>query len=512
VSAPARSCYNLPLVSFQANQPERRAGVPFDQQQRTHRTGFAPDRWSGASKLRLPLFFSFLLLGSLAVLVEPVGAPAAAPNGSSSAGPASSAQVVELKIDGEIEPILADFVTGSLQHAADQHASLVLITMNTPGGLGESMRQIIQSILNSPVPVVIYVSPTGSRAASAGFFILLSADVAAMAPGTDTGAASPLLAIGGFPVQVDPTLRKKIVEETLAFLRSYTGKRGRNVDLAEKAVTDAKAYTEKEALDGNLIDLVATSRDDLLAKLNGRPIKRFGGSTVTLDLSHPEVIAYEMSARQRFLSRIVQPDVFFVLLMVGVLGLYAEFTHPGLVAPGVIGGICLVLALFAMHLLPINLTGLLLIILAIALFVLEAKYAGHGILGVGGVIALVLGALMLVRSPLTAGGVSIGAALGVAVPFGVFVMLLMRLVLRSRRWKPAVGSEGMVGAVGEVTQPVDTAGGMVFIESARWRAVRAAGDAAGQTIPVGTRVRVVKVEGLTLHVQPVDPAGPRPAS
>jgi membrane-bound serine protease (ClpP class) len=439
----------------------------------------------------------------LVALARPTAAPAVAP--------AAAVEVVELRIDGEIEPILADFVTESLQRAADEHASLVLITMNTPGGLGESMRRIIQSILRSPVPVVVYVSPTGARAASAGFFILLSGDVAAMAPGTDAGAASPLLAIGGFPVQVDPTLRKKIVEETLAFLRSYVSERGRNVELAEKAVTDAKAYTEKEALDGNLIDLVADSRQELLTKLNGRPIKRFDGSTVTLDLSHPDVVAYQMSARQRFLSRIVQPDVFFVLLIVGVLGLYAEFTHPGLVAPGVIGGIGLVLALFAMHLLPINLTGLLLILLAIALFVLEAKYGGHGILGVGGVIALVLGALMLVRSPLTAGGVSIGAALGVAVPFGVFVMLLTRLVLRSRRWKPAVGSEGLVGAVGRVTEPVDTTGGMVFIEGARWRAVRAPDD-TGQKIPVGTRVRVVKVEGLTLQVQPVEAPGPRPAS
>jgi membrane-bound serine protease (ClpP class) len=457
------------------------------------------------------------LLACLAATARPAAAPAvpvaslgparaSVPSGASSAaGP--TARVVELQIDGEIEPILADFVTSSIARAADEHASLVLITMNTPGGLGESMRKIIQAILRSPVPVAIYVSPTGARAASAGFFILLSADVAAMAPGTDTGAASPLLAIGGFPVQVDPTLRKKIVEETLAFLRSYASKRGRNVDLAEKAVTDAKAYTDKEALDGKLIDLLAGSRKELFAELNGRAIQRFDGSTVTLNLSHPEVVAYRMSTRQRFFSRIVQPDVFFILLMVGVLGLYAEFTHPGMVAPGVIGGICLVLALFAMHLLPINLAGLLLVILAIALFVLEAKYAGHGILGIGGVIALVLGALMLVRSPMTAGGVSIGAAMGVAIPFGVFVILLMRLVLRSRRWKQATGGEQLVGETGEVTQEI-AGTGMIFVHGEYWRAARASGasgaQAAPQTIPKGARVRVVKVEGLTLYVEPAE--------
>jgi len=438
------------------------------------------------------------LVVCLVAVARPVSAPAAAP---------SSSRVVVLEINGEIQPVLADFIVESLGRAAEEHASLVLITMNTPGGLGESMRQIIQAILQSPVPVAIYVSPTGARAASAGFFILLSADVAAMAPGTDTGAASPLIAIGGFPIQVDPTLRKKVLEETLAFLRSYAGRRGRNTDLAEKAVTDAKAYTEKEALDGKLIDLVAASRQELFASLNGRTIKRFDGSTATLELSHPELVVYRMSRRERFFSRIVQPDVFFVLLMVGVLGLYAEFTHPGLVAPGVIGGISLVLALFAMHLLPINLAGLLLIILAIALFVLEAKYAGHGILGVGGVIALVLGGLMLVRSPMTVGGVSIGAALGVAIPFGVFVMLLMRLVLRSRRWKQAVGREQLIGELGDVTQEI-VQSGLVFVHGEIWRAVRASGDSsaaeAAQRIPKGARVRVVKVEGLTLYVEPVE--------
>ncbi len=222
------------------------------------------------------------------------------------------------------------------------------------------------------------------------------------------------------------------------------------------------------------------------------------------------IVNYGMSARERFLSRIVQPDVFFILLIVGVLGLYAEFTHPGMVAPGVIGGICLVLALFAMHLLPVSLTGLLLILLAIALFVLEAKYAGHGILGIGGAIAMILGAVMLVRSPLTTGGVGLGVAFGVALPFAVFFIVLARLMFRSFRWKPATGSESLVGTVGNVTEPVEQRKGMIFVNGELWRAVRAGADGSAAPIPKGARVRVVKVEGLTLHVEPAEVSSGRP--
>jgi membrane-bound serine protease (ClpP class) len=424
--------------------------------------------------------------------------------------PSPSETVLRITIDGEIEPVLADYVVNGLARAAQENAALVLIRMDTPGGLDDSMRQIIQAILRSKVPVCVYVEPDGARAASAGFFILESADVAAMSPGTEMGAASPLLAVGGFPVQVDPTLRKKVVEDALAFLRSYVGQRGRDVALAEKAVTDAKAYSAQEALNGKLADLIAGSESDLLSKLNGRTITRFDGSQATLRLNRPEIVNYGMSARERFLSRIVQPDVFFVLLIVGVLGLYAEFTNPGMVAPGVIGGICLVLALFAMHLLPVNLTGLLLILLSIALFVLEAKYAGHGILGVGGAIALILGAIMLVRSPLTAGGVGLGVAFGVALPFAVFFTLLARLMFRSFRWKPATGTESMVGAVGNVTEPIERQKGMIFVKGELWRAVRAGADGSAAPIPKGARVRVVRVDGLTLHVEPTEVPGGRP--
>ncbi len=420
---------------------------------------------------------------------------------------AQSATIVQLRIDGEIEPVLAGYIVDGIHEAAREHASLILITINTPGGLDTSMRSIIQAILQSPVPVVNYVYPTGSRAASAGFFILLSADVDAMAPGTDTGAASPVTEIGGQTVNVDETMHKKILNEATAYLRSYVSKRGRNPDLAATAVTDAKAFTEQDAIDGKMVDLEAKSIPDLFAKLNGRTIARFDGSTVQLALANPVIQPIEMTGREQFLARIVQPDVFFILLIVGVLGLYTEFTHPGLFAPGVIGGIALVLALYAMFSLPVSLMGLLLIALSLAFFILEAKYPTHGVLGVGGVISMVLGALMLVKSPWTGMGVSLSAALGVAIPFAIIVIVLARFVLRSRSWKLATGKEELIGEEGEVTEPVPStldaaaAPGMVRVHGELWRAAAP----AGQSIPKGARVRVKKVTGLTLEVEPVGP-------
>jgi membrane-bound serine protease (ClpP class) len=412
---------------------------------------------------------------------------------------------VELQINGEIEPVMAEFIGDGIDSANRDGAALILITVDTPGGLDTSMRDIIQHIIESKSPVAVYVTPSGSRAASAGFFILLSADIAAMAPGTHTGAASPVAAIGAFPVSLDETMKSKILNDVKAYLRSYATERGRNVALAETAITDAKAFTAQEALDGRLCDVIASSKEDLLRQLDGRIVKRFDGRTTRLVLTHPEITDVRMSERQRFLARIVQPDMFFILLLVGMIGLYAEFTHPGLVAPGVVGAIALLLALFAMHLLPVNLTGLLLIALAVALFILEAKYTSHGVLAVGGVVAMLLGALMLVRSPMTGAGVSLGAALGATLPFAAITIVLMRLVLRSRAWQPQTGVEELTREVGTVTTPIDGGAGpvkrgMVRVHGELWQA------AAAATITQGSRVRVLRVEGLTLHVEPLDPA------
>jgi len=325
-----------------------------------------------------------------------------------------------------------------------------------------------------------------------------------MAPGTHAGAASPVMAVGGYPVTIDPTMEKKIMNDATAFLRSYTDKRGRNTSLAETAVTDAKAFTEDEALKGKLIDLVANSPEDLFTQLHGRTVTRFDGSTTKLNLQNPRVEALSMTTRERFLARIVQPDIFFILLIAGVLGLYVEFTHPGMVLPGVIGGLAAILALFAMHILPVNFAGLLLILAALVLFILEAKYTSHGVLAVGGIIAMLIGALMLIRSPITGAGVSLGVALGVTVPFALITIFLMRLVLRSRAWKPATGREQLTGATAEVTEAIaNPAGegsfaGMVRMHGELWQAV------ASQTIPAGTQVRVVSVTGLKVQVKPAD--------
>ena len=411
---------------------------------------------------------------------------------------ASKPVIVELGLEGEVEPILATYIDEGIADATKRNASLILITMDTPGGLSDSMKDIIQHILNSPIPVAVYVSPAGARGASAGFFILLSADIAAMAPATHTGAASPLIGVGAYPVAIDETLRRKITNDATAFLRSFADKRGRNPSLAETAVTDARAFTEKEALDGKLIDLIANSEEDLLRQLDGRQITRFDGSKIKLVLANPVRVPFQLSARQKFLARIVEPDVFFILLIVGVLGLYTEFTHPGVVAPGVIGGICLVLALYAKHILPVNLAGVFLIVLALALFILEAKFTSHGVLAAGGIISMLLGAMFLIRSPLTAGGVSLGVALAVTLPFAALTVFLMRLVLRSRGWKTQTGREEMINAQGVVVTPLaDGAEGMIRIHGELWRAI------SNQSVPEGKSVRVVKMDGLKLYVEPV---------
>jgi membrane-bound serine protease (ClpP class) len=409
----------------------------------------------------------------------------------------NSPLVLELKLDREVEPVLATYIDEGLAQAARRQASLVLIIMDTPGGLSDSMTDMIHHILESPVPVAVFVSPPGARGASAGFFILLSADVAAMAPGTRTGASTPILLPGGFSVPVDEVLRKKLNNDATAFLRSFTEKRNRNPKLAETAVTDAQAFTENEALAGHLIDLIARDNADLLKQLNGREIKRFDGNTAKLSLENYHLDEFQLSARQKFLAHIVDPDVFFLLMLVAVLGLYTEFTHPGVIAPGVIGGICAVLALYAMHLLPVNFAGVLLILLAFALFIMEAKFASHGVLLLGGVVSMFLGAIFLIRSPLTPGGVSLGVALGVTVPVALLTVFLMRLVLKSRGWKTATGKEEMLGAEGIVTAALPAQGeGMIRVHGELWRA------AASSPVAEGTLVRVTRVEGLKLFVEP----------
>jgi membrane-bound serine protease (ClpP class) len=416
------------------------------------------------------------------------------------APPASAAgtRVLELRIEGMIQPVMAEFVRAGLEQASATNASLVLITMDTPGGLDTAMRDIIQGIITSKVPVVVYVGPSGSRAASAGFFILLSADVAAMATGTNTGAASPVFMGGGSSSQdTEKTMYRKATADAAAYLRSIVGNRGRNVKLAEAAVTEAKAFSEKEALEGKLIDVVAGTTDELLASLDGRTVTRFDGTKATLEVKDPVRTAFEMNTRQRWLSKLAQPDVLFILFLVGMLGLYVEFSNPGLILPGVVGAVCLILALVAAQILPINILGVLLVLAAIGFFIMEAKFTSHGVLAVAGIVAMIAGAMFLIRSPLTGAGVSLSTAVGATLPFALLAVFLMREVIKSFKWKFATGAEALSGAVGEVTEQIDGRG-MVFVEGELWRA------AADRRISKGERVRVVRVDGLTLHVEPIN--------
>lgn len=416
---------------------------------------------------------------------------------------AKAASVMEIRISGLIHGVQAEYVLAGFDQAERTNAGLILITMDTPGGVDTAMREIISRIINSKIPVAVFVSPKGSRAASAGFFILLSADVAAMAPGTNTGAASPVFMVGGGDTDTEntKTMRRKAVADASAYLRSIAGQRGRNVDMAEQAVTEAKAFSEKEALENRLIDLIADSTEDLLKQLDGRTIRRFDGSTLALELNNPSRTVHEMTRQQQIMSKLAQPDILFILFLVGMLGLYVEFNNPGLIFPGVIGGICLLLALVAAQVLPINLIAILVILGAVGLFVLEAKFTSYGLLTVGGIVLMVVGAMILIQSPLTGLRVNLGTALGVTLPFAILTVFLMREVLKSFKWKMATGVEALVGAIGEVTEEIDGLG-MVFVEGELWRA------ASSTRIPIGARVRVVRVEGLTVHVEPVNPPAP----
>lgn len=400
--------------------------------------------------------------------------------------------VLAVDVDGIIHPVTVEIVSSAIQQAKQQNASLLLIRLNTPGGLMDAMRETIEKILASPVPVVTYVTPSGGRAASAGFFILEAGDVAAMSPGTNTGAAHPVL-VGG---QMDPIMKQKVEQDASALLRSITSKRGRNATLAEAAVMESKSFTTDEALAQHLIDLEATDERDLLAKLDGREIQRFDGRKQVLHVAGATVAVYEKNARQKILAAIADPNIALILLVLGALGIYVEFTSPGLIAPGIFGAILALLGLSALSMLPINWLGASLLILALVLFVLEAKYTSHGILGIGGAVAMVLGAVMLVNSPVPEMRIKLATAIALAVPFSAITILLVSLVVQARANKVITGADGMIGETG-VTASELAPDGMVFVRGEYWNAVSPA------PLAPGSRVRVTAVEGLRLTVEPL---------
>jgi membrane-bound serine protease (ClpP class) len=399
-------------------------------------------------------------------------------------------RVFAVNIDGIVHPITVEIVTRALEQAQSQHADLVLIRLNTPGGLMEASREVVQKIVASPLPVVTFVTPSGARAASAGFFILESADLAAMASGTNTGAASPVL----LGQQMDPVMRKKVENDATAWLRGITERRGRNSDLAEKAVTEAKAFSDKEALDQHLIEIIATNQQDLFSKLDGREITRWNGAKQKLKTAGAVVTDFQPSLRERIVTETDDPNLAFILLVLGALGIYVEFTSPGLIVPGVIGAIFALLGLSGLSVLPINWVGAALLILAMAFFILEAKFATHGILGISGAVCMALGALMLVDGPPDL-RIHLGTALGVTIPFALITMFLVSLVLQARRNKVITGLSSMLHEIGEARTPLAPEG-QILIRGEYWNAV--------SPVPVapGDHVRVTAINGLTLTVEP----------
>jgi membrane-bound serine protease (ClpP class) len=396
-----------------------------------------------------------------------------------------------VSVDGVVHPITVEVIRHALEQARDEHAQVVIVRLNTPGGLLNATREIVHEMLASTVPVVTYVTPSGGRAASAGFFLLEAGDVAAMAPGTNTGAASPVL----MGQEMDQVMRRKVENDTAALLRSLTTRRGRNTELAESAVREAKAFTDKEALDNKLIDLIAGSEQELLSKLDGREITLWDGRKVTLRLAGVVVEETKLSLRERVISAIADPNIGFILLILGALGLYVEFSSPGLIFPGVAGGVMLLLGLASLSVLPINWLGAALLVLALAMFVLEAKFHSHGILGTGGTVAMVLGALLLVNGP-PAVRIHLSTALGVALPFALITMFLVSIVVRARGNKVLTGTSSMIHEVGVARTALEPEG-KVLVRGEYWDAV--------STVPVqpGMRVRVVGVQGITLRVEPV---------
>jgi membrane-bound serine protease (ClpP class) len=402
------------------------------------------------------------------------------------------AEVLKITIDGAIHPITDEYIGRAIAQAQRNHDEALLIEISTPGGLLDSTRDIIEKIVASPVPVIIYVTPSGSRAASAGFFILESADVAAMAPGTNTGAAHPVSLGGG---KMDDIMKTKIENDSAALMRSVVAKRGRNVDVAESAVRESKSFTEQEALSQKLIDYVASSEEDLFRQMQGKPIKRFDGKTVTLDLVGQPVRPFSLTLREEILAYLMDPNVAFILLAIGALALYAEFNHPGAVIPGTVGIIFILLAVFALNLLPTRFAAVVMIFAAFVLFALEAKFMTHGVLTIGGIVMLTLGGLLLVDAPIPEMRVHLLTALAVSIPLGLITAFLMRIAWKARANKVVTGVQGMIGEVG-TAQTALSPQGKVFIRGELWNAT------SSSNVDAGAPVVVRMVDGLELQVEP----------
>ena len=401
-------------------------------------------------------------------------------------------QILVADVNGVVAPATVEVIAGAIDAARKQGDDVLILRIDTPGGLMESMRDIVQRIIASPVPVVAWVAPSGARAASAGFFILESADVAAMAPGTNTGAAHPVLMSG----QMDGEMKLKVENDAAASLRSVTSQRGRNSELAEKAVRESKSFTEKEALDNKLIEIVAANQNDLLSQLDGRAVTRFSGTKATLRTRDAAVAVYKPSIRQEILTAISDPNIALIILIVGALLIYVEFSNPGMVAPGVFGAMLVLLGLSALSVLPISWLGAGLLLLAMIMFVLEAKFATHGVLTAGGAVAMILGAVLLIDSPYPEFRIHPTIAIAVTLPFALITAFLVTIAVKARANKVTTGVQGMIGEIGVAMGDLNP-DGRIFVHGEYWNAVSSAPLASG------SRVRVTAVENLKLAVEPV---------
>ena len=402
--------------------------------------------------------------------------------------------VIRVAVDSIIHPVAAEFVIESLAEADRRQVDAFVMELATPGGLLTSTRDIFTAMLSADTPVVVYVSPPGAQAASAGFFLLMAADVAAMAPGTNTGAAHP---VGGQGEEIEGTMGEKVEEDAAATIRSLAYRNKRNEDLAEAAVLESKSFTAEEALENNLIDLVVGNVPALLREIDGMELTQEGEESRTLRVAGAAIDTLEMTAFQRFLSAIAHPNIAYILLTLGGLGLYFELSNPGAVLPGVVGGICLILAFFALSVLPVNYAGIALIVLAMIFFIAEVKVVSYGMLTVAGVISLVIGSLMLFKSTDPAIRVSLEVIVSMALFTLVMVALLVTLVVRAHRSQIATGVEGLVHKRG-VARSIIEEQGKVFVHGELWNAK------AKEPVAAGSQVEVVAVDGLTLLVRSLE--------
>lgn len=405
----------------------------------------------------------------------------------------SHSSILKITVNAPIHPITSEYIRNTIDRAEEENASLIIMTLNTPGGLDSSMREIIEKILSSKSPIAAYVSPSGARSASAGFFIAIACDIFVMAPGTSTGAAHPVgVSITG--QSMDETMEDKVTHDAASYIKTLAEKRGRNIKLAEDAVRISSSYTEQEALEGGLIDSIVKSDQELIDHFDGKYIKRFSGEEILLELKDEEITDVPMSARQKFLITISNPNLAYILLMLGLLGLYFEFSNPGSILPGVLGGIFLLLAIFSFQILPINYVGLILILLSIGLFILEVKIQSYGILSVGGIIAMVIGSIMLINTPIPELRPSLIFIIPVALGLSLIFIFLIVIAFRAHISKVHTGKEGLVGEIG-IAQSDLNPEGKVFVHGELWNAE------SSEEIPKGTKVKVLEVmKNLRLKV------------